>query len=380
MARQPKPWYRTDRKVWCVTINGKRHNLGRTKKEAFDRFYAMMRQPRREKVVSGDTLPAIFDAFLDWCQQSRSAATYRWYQDHLQSFVAHYPDLTFEQLRPLHIETWSAVRCTNVNTRRNRMRAIKRSLRWATFQGYIEHNPIAGLEIPAAQPREVYVSPDEFKQLLSFVRDDSFADLLRITYETGCRPQESLRLEARHVDLDRARWVFPRQEANLSEYALAISRKLVETCPSGPLFRNTHDKAWNSCSISCAFDRIQIRMGKEVMQRSDEAIEYQAVAELAKTLQPERVIQGVLMKKTQEELLNEARKKLTHQLAKQHAPRYSLYALRHSWATNALKSGVDALTVAILMGHKDPSTLARTYQHLSHNPEHLLAEARRATG
>lgn len=59
-------------------------------------------------------------------------------------------------------------------------------------------------------------------------------------------------------------------------------------------------------------------------------------------------------------------------------PRYSLYALRHSWATNALERGIDALTVAVLMGHSDPSTLARVYQHLSHNPKHLLEQARRA--
>ncbi len=69
---------------------------------------------------------------------------------------------------------------------------------------------------------------------------------------------------------------------------------------------------------------------------------------------------------------------LTSKRASQLAPKYSLYVLRHSWATNALKKGVDALTVAILMGHEDPSTLAKVYQHLSLNPEHLLEQARRA--
>ena len=62
------------------------------------------------------------------------------------------------------------------------------------------------------------------------------------------------------------------------------------------------------------------------------------------------------------------------------APRYSLYALRHSWANNALKKGVDALTVAILMGHEDPSTLSKVYQHLSLNPAHMLTQAKKAAG
>ena len=44
----------------------------------------------------------------------------------------------------------------------------------------------------------------------------------------------------------------------------------------------------------------------------------------------------------------------------------------------ALQRGVDALTVAILMGHKDPSQLAKVYQHLSHNPKHLLEQAKKA--
>jgi integrase len=45
-----------------------------------------------------------------------------------------------------------------------------------------------------------------------------------------------------------------------------------------------------------------------------------------------------------------------------------------------LERGIDALTVAILMGHKDPSMLAKVYQHLSHNPRHLLEQARKAAG
>ena len=41
---------------------------------------------------------------------------------------------------------------------------------------------------------------------------------------------------------------------------------------------------------------------------------------------------------------------------------------------------MDALTVAVLMGHADPSTLAKVYQHLAHNPQHLLEQARKAVG
>lgn len=102
------------------------------------------------------------------------------------------------------------------------------------------------------------------------------------------------------------------------------------------------------------------------------------IAEFQTTLQPTRSDHGKVIRKSEAELREEAKRKLTQRAAKTVIPRYSLYALRHSWATKALKSGLDGLTVAILMGHSDPSTLARVYQHLSHDPQHLLKQARRA--
>lgn len=76
----------------------------------------------------------------------------------------------------------------------------------------------------------------------------------------------------------------------------------------------------------------------------------------------------------------DAKRKLTFERARELGIRFSLYSLRHSWATNVMKRGVDALTVAILMGYKDPSQLAKTYQHLGHNPTHMLVQARKEAG
>ena len=388
MARTPKPWYRKDRRVWCVTINGRRHNLGPDKKAAMEQFHALMREPRRTCATTTQ-LVAIIDEFLDWVSLNRSEATFEWYRCRLQSFVDAHPTLLTCQLRPHHVEKWASVPTHSPTTRRNQLRAVKRCLKWALAQGYVDQDPLAHLEVPSAQSREQYVSPDEFSRILSYVTDNRFADLLVVTYETGCRPQESLRVEARHVDLKHSRWVFRRQESKgksmprvvyLSKHATAISAKLQNERPSGPLFCNAKGRPWNKDSVGCAFDRLQIRMGKDELNRIDDPLDERDVARFAETLAKTRVIRGVQVPKSNADLNCEARRKLRQRRARQLAPRYSLYALRHSWATNALQRGVDALTVAILMGHKDPSTLARTYQHLSHNPEHLLAQARKATG
>ena len=53
---------------------------------------------------------------------------------------------------------------------------------------------------------------------------------------------------------------------------------------------------------------------------------------------------------------------------------------RHSFCHRLLKSGVDALTVSVLMGHADPSMIAKVYSHLSQAPQYLRDALRKAAG
>ena len=84
--------------------------------------------------------------------------------------------------------------------------------------------------------------------------------------------------------------------------------------------------------------------------------------------------------KNEAQLRHEARKKLNNREAMKIVPKYSLYALRHTWMNRLLTKGVDALTVAFLAGHSDPSTLAKVYAHLTQNPAYMLAQAKKAAG
>jgi integrase len=126
-------------------------------------------------------------------------------------------------------------------------------MKWAKKQGYIDRNPIADLEIPSAERREAVVSQEEFDTLLETVRNPNLADLMLVTWETGCRPQELLRVEARHVDLANQRWIFPKSESKmkriarvvyLTERAIEITRRLLLAHPDGALFRNQNGKPW----------------------------------------------------------------------------------------------------------------------------------------
>lgn len=389
MPHFPKPFFKKSRGLWYVEIDRKQINLGRDREEAFRRYHELMAEPKRQEVQSW-LVPALVDQFLDWVQRNRSPDTYEWYRYRLQRFCDRHGQLQTKALRPFHVQQWiDGYPDLSKTSRRNYIRSIKRCLKWAQQQGYIDTNPIAHLEVPSAERRETLITENAYESLMTFVRDPGFRDLIEATWETGCRPQESLRLEARHVEFDRLRWVFPRKEAKgkkaprivyLNHRSAEITRNLVERFPSGTLFRNSRGKRWTTCAVNCAFDRVRIRMAKSEMKQRGEQISENAIRELAPELNPTRTSRGELIQKSDADLRCEAKMKLIARWATRNIPRYSLYALRHAWATRALKSGIDALTVAILMGHSDPSTLAKVYQHLSHDPDHLLNQANRVSG
>ncbi len=156
--------------------------------------------------------------------------------------------------------------------------------------------------------------------------------------------------------------------------------RLADDCsinnPTGELFRNRCERPWKIEAVNCCFDRIHTRMGKAILNQKGQAPTEKAIAKFIDTLSPTKREKGVIRDKRPAELRQEAKEKLLKLMASKVAPRYSLYALRHSWATHALKRGIDPLTVALLMGHKDPSMLARVYQRLSHSPEHMRDQQR----
>jgi len=55
------------------------------------------------------------------------------------------------------------------------------------------------------------------------------------------------------------------------------------------------------------------------------------------------------------------------------------YAYRHSFATDALTSGVGVAQVAELLGHRDATMVHRHYGHLADQIEHMKEAARKAT-
>ena len=331
MPHFPKPWFREPRGVWVVQIQGKQHNLGPDKEVAFRRYYELMAEQPTVGQAQCTAVVALLDLFLDACYGPGRERTYEWYKRFLVSFaktIDRSLETTF--LKPYHVTQWLNQHPKwSLATRRGAIAALQRALRWAVLEGYIDHSPIANIKKPASQSRKVVIAIDQWQKILSAATDAQFLELLTVMSETGCRPQEAVNVEARLFDAREQRWVFPKEESKgkrwervvyLTDVAAGITKRQAETYPEGKLFRNADGAAWDRNSVRCRFRRMPNKVGGK----------------------------------------------------------FCAYHIRHTWATRAIQNGVDPITVAILLGHVDASTVARVYQHLSMNPNYLREAVRRA--
>lgn len=394
MQKFPKPFFRQQRQRWYVQIRGKQINLGPDRDEAFRLYHEMMGNGTKPKssisIVPGETVVGLIDTFLDWCFKHKAERTYDWYVEKSTSFVRTLPaGLTVDQLKPFHVQEWvDAHDDWAPGQKRGCITAIQRVFNWAVRQGRIDRSPVRFMEKPEQGQRDTVISPETFQKILAVVHSDDFRDLLTVCWETGCRPQEIVRVEARHVDLAQSRWVFPPAEAKgkkrtrciyLTPTALEITKRRMKQFPTGPLFRNRQGKPWRPNAISCSFVRIQIALGRQELKRRRYKVDSAEVHMLAADLRRRgRDIRNA-KPLSDKELLGVARRRLMNQAAAKHGPKYCLYNLRHSWATRALESGIDAVTVSVLMGHADTRMLCRVYQHLSQNPQNLRESLNRVT-
>jgi integrase len=340
MGRKRKgPWRRKEDKCWYTTDVGSKKLVKLAPADAssdqafhlYCEYHANSEHDDRAQSGPLLTVSQLIDEYLEWTRQNRSGRTYRWYRDYLRRFHDfHGPRLRVANLRPYHVDRWVSAHFNgqSASHRHGAIRSVNRVMNWAVKHRYIAANPIAGMEKPTPRPRETTVTDEQFRRMLSLATDNEFRDYLQFVWETGCRPQEIRIIEARHFDGEKL--VFEKVNSKgekynrvvyLSDEALSIVTRLTEKHLAGPIFQNSKGKPWTKNSVSCRFRRLKKELG---------------IPDLCAT------------------------------------------TLRHSWATATLKNGLDSTTASILMGHRDPSTLARNYQHLVQDHEYLKQAARRA--
>lgn len=332
MTRPNKPWYRKARNAWCVTIDGKTHNLGPDEEAANKQFHKLMAD-RGEAVPleqAGEYLNTLFHEFIAWASTNLAQRTYDGYFEMLDSFDQRWPAIRLADVQACHLDVWLAEHKTwGPTRRRNAATAILRALNWGatTKRGFV--HPIPRYHKAKAVSRTAQVTDAEFSVILAH-SDQQFADLLIVSFDTGARPQEIKGLEARHLELSQSRAVIPADEAKgkkcpraiyfPTERALEIVKRLAAKYPSGPIFRNRDGQPWRKGAVADRFRRLRKHVGRQITQ----------------------------------------------------------YEFRHGWITRALKSGIDSHTVAKAVGHRDTRMIDTVYSHVADDPAYMLEQLKKA--
>ena len=396
MAHKPKPFFKKSHGAWYVEIDKRQIRLAESEDVADQIYHEIMaaRKKAARFITPGVELPYSMgrlkleffaSALLGSAEQTRV-----FYASKLNPFVAHLGEsFLVTELKPFHVEDWIAKHPKwKKGTARTVWKAIHRMMRWGGRSGRIPHSSICDYEKPGATRRNRVVSPEEFQtQILPFIRSEQFRDLVTVAWEVGARPQELLKAEVRHYEPKQKRIVFPEDEAKgdtypriiyLTEEAAVIVERLIATVQTGRIFRNQSGKPWKSFAVNCEWVRLRHRVGFSAMKQKGIEPTEAEISQKMRLLSRIKKESGREREKTDAELREEAKLKCRQKLAAQHAPKFCMYHFRHSWLDRMLKKGVDVLTCAILLGHKDPTMISRTYQHLSQSPDYLRAALNKA--
>jgi integrase/recombinase XerD len=398
------PFFRTADGWWYaqLTINGARTQKKLIKgfennDEAYRLYHTEKAQAHQPAVPTPSASPPlvlqVIDDYLSWCRERKAEATYVWYFGFLQDFARHLarevdPKLAVDARLPLHVDQWTFThRGWSQTTKRGAMLTVQRVFRWAERRLKIP-SPLVGMEKPAAESREVFLTAEQFHDVLTLTRDPNFADLLQFLWNTGARPQEAFRAEDSHFDGTKI--TFPIKQAKgkkkarviyLNDKTLAIVKRRIAAQGPGPIFRHCRGGRWNKNNVNVRSRRLRVAFGRRKMRELNlPPVSPEDIAKLAAHLPSHRIVQGKKRPKTSKELLAEARQKLRDAQARKYGPKYCLYHLRHSFATLALLRGVDPVTLSHLMGHSDLKMITKVYVHLAQNDGHLLDALTKATG
>lgn len=221
---------------------------------------------------------------------------------------------------------------------RTRLKAyivLKASMKQAVILGEIATNPCEGVTRPKHVPKRVQpFSLDETKSLIAESEGDDLGTLIQVAFSTGMRQGEIFGLPWEAVDLNRG--------------FLRIQQQLIEP-KGGPVI---------SDRLKTPTSYRQIELTPRCVESLQDHRRRQ-VAELGRQDLVFTNSEGGFLHKS-----NFARRfwKPLQEMCEVDARGF--HQTRHTYATLQLSSGSPVHIVASVMGHKDPTTLLKTYAHI----------------
>ena len=274
-------------------------------------------------------LEVLAHAHLEWVEHNRSAATYQIRRQVIRTFINFMGPCMVSEVTKLKLSEFYDYARTEHGRGPNPgnwlLRNVRSMFRWAEDW---EVCPMPVRKFPPmtnTPPPTKRFTDDEVKKLLERLPPGEFRDLILFGLITGLRPQELRCLQRKHILTDGNKRLFIR----LEEHKTARMQ------------RNPRPR---TVPLSVEGEEIVKRLmaihASPYLFLNDDGMPYRA---------------------------DVFRRKLERWCARAGIARKAPYALRHTFASVEAENGVDALTLAQLMGHTDISTTAR---YVSTTQEH----------
>lgn len=326
-----KPFFRTERQCWYVEVQrGKFIRLDPDERTAYKQWERL--RQINDYQHSEATVEAIFEAWLSHFRVKAGGDRLEKAISLLSDCAEHVgPQSLARELSAVKLHSWlkkdrkrgKREYVWSIARQRDAAQFVKRAYKWAHIRGWLPPSDILDLSLETPAPRDVLIPRSVHVELIESTRGGldrgkPFGLVLIALWHSGARPIQIRELEARHIS-EHGDWVFSKHKTSgktgkalivrTSPCLQTLTRILKHFRPIGPLFLSPIGLPWTKDGIARRFRRMR------------------------------------------EEL------KLD--------PAITVYAYRHTYATDALVGGADLATVAALLGHADAQMVSRVYGHLA---------------
>jgi integrase len=285
-------------------------------------------------------------------------------RDTLQQFSKQFGNVLACKLKAFEVLEWIRSHTTwkSAWTRKRVLATVRRLINWAWSVGLVDGNPLKFLEEPTPEPGRA-MTEAEFQTVLRHSCPE-FKRAFLFLAVTGCRPQEMRELEWSHVDWNRRVVILPHHKTRKKTRAPriiplpAMAVKLLLFC-------------WRRSPLAL----------REALKRHTEA--GQPMPDLGWLMSyPHKDASKYVFTNSEGGRWTKSALNLYMYRLRERAglpPDVKIYGLRHRFCTEAVKTGLNAQTVADLMGHASLD-LVSYYSHLGKDTEYLVQACEKANG
>lgn len=246
-------------------------------------------------------------------------------------------------------------------TIRNIHIVLHRALEQAVKNDLIIKNPLYSVSLPKNVKKEIEIlSPDEQRKLVEICKgDEPWYMAILLTLYSGMRMGELLGLTWDNIDFENNKIVIEKQVSRLKDYSKGAKNKT-------RLYLREETKT--ACS------RRKIIIAKVIMERLKEY--KKAQSKLCKSLGNDYNRLNLVFMSSMGTEIDPAtfRSFYLRTLRKAEISPKTFHALRHTFATRALESGVNIKVISEILGHATIQITLDTYSHVSNEEQEKAME------